>query len=93
MGTPHAGSDLAQLASIFGKLTSVLKKTNKALLSVLAPESEVLARIQQDFHNMLRARNDKGLEDIRITCFFEELAVTKAGQVCYPLKLSLKNHN
>jgi hypothetical protein len=81
LGTPHCGSQLANWASVFGKLFSVVKKMDTGLLEVLTPESEVLSRIQQEFHTMLRARRDKGLDVINITCFYEELPVRGVGEV------------
>lgn len=62
-------------------MTSVFKTTNTSLLEVLKPESEVLARIQTEFHTMLRARHDDGKRSLLITCFFEELPVKGLGQV------------
>ena len=46
---------------------------NKAIFQVLTPASEVLGRIQEDFHTMLRAREKEGHSAIEITCFYEEV--------------------
>ena len=81
LGTPHCGSQLANWASIFGNIANVVKTTNASLLDVLKPESEVLARVQQDFHTMLRARNNQGQPPLKITCFYEELPVRNIGEV------------
>lgn len=81
LGTPHCGSLTANWASIFGNIASVVNTTNVNLLNVLKPESEVLARIQQEFHTMLRARHSRGLPPLKITCFFEELPVRGVGEV------------
>ncbi|KAI9761776.1 MAG: hypothetical protein M1835_008116, partial [Candelina submexicana] len=80
LGTPHCGSELANWASIFGSIAKVVRTTNTSLLDVLKPESEVLARIQQEFHTMLRARQNMGLEPLKVTCFYEELAVRGVGE-------------
>ncbi len=81
LGTPHCGSDLARWAKMFGNFTAIFKSTNTNLPSVLQPNSEVLARIQQEFHTMLRARRDAGKGEVNITCFYEELPVRGVGEV------------
>jgi len=81
MGTPHCGSDLASWVKVFGSLTDMFKKTNTELLKTLQPDSEVLARIQTEFHTMIRARADDGKRAIKISCFFEELPVRGAGLI------------
>lgn len=80
LGTPHCGAATATWASIFGSLTNVLKTTNVDILDVLRSNSEVLSRIQSQFHTMLRANKDQGRE-MKITCFFEELPVRGVGEV------------
>lgn len=80
MGTPHHGADLAAWAKTGSQLMNVLKKTNKDIVAVLKPDSEVLASIQQDFGNLLRNRQ-QGRTAINITCFFEELPVEVVGEV------------
>ena len=84
MGTPQCGSDLANWGSICGNMTNMLKKTNLSLVDVLKPDSEVLARIQQEFHTMIRARLDAGRPQIKITCFYEDLPVRGVGEVSLP---------
>ncbi|KAJ4132375.1 hypothetical protein NW754_015190 [Fusarium falciforme] len=81
LGTPHCGSILANWASVVGKMTKIVKNTNTSILQVLRPESEVLARIQTDFHNMVRSRQDQGQPALRITCFYEELPVRNVGEI------------
>lgn len=56
MGTPHAGSDLAQWAGILTRLSNILRKTAVEIVDVLRPGSEMLANLQQEFHTMLNAR-------------------------------------
>jgi hypothetical protein len=41
----------------------------------------VLARIQDGFHTMVKARSREGQGQIDITCFFEELPLPGVGQV------------
>lgn len=82
MGTPHVGSDLAKWAHIFVNLSSILRKTNKEIIRVLEPGSEMLAALQQEFHTMLDARQKSEKKVIKIFCFYEELAVSGVGEVC-----------
>ncbi len=77
---------MASWASVFSGLANVLKKSNTDLLGVLRPESEVLARLQQDFHTMLRDRADSGKPALKITCFFEDLPVRGVGEVRSPFE-------
>ncbi|KAI9781444.1 MAG: hypothetical protein M1839_006038 [Geoglossum umbratile] len=59
----------------------MVKTTNTSLLNVLQPESEVLARIQGDFHTMLRTSLHQGWPALKITCFYEELPVRGIGEI------------
>ena len=81
MGTPHCGSHLADWAKVFTSVAKLVKRLNESIVNVLQPESEVLARIQQDFHTMIRARNDAGKPRLRITCFYEDIATPGVGTV------------
>ena len=83
LATPHCGSALANWASVLGQITGVVKRTDASLLRALQPESEVLALIQTDFHNMVRSRQDQGRPALRITCFYEELPVRGIGEVSF----------
>ncbi|KAK3708301.1 hypothetical protein LTR37_011566 [Vermiconidia calcicola] len=81
MGTPHCGSQLAVWAKMGTSMAKLVKRVNDSVITVLEPESEVLARIQQEFHTMIRARNDAGKHSMRITCFFEDLETPGVGLV------------
>jgi protein SERAC1 len=59
----------------------MIKEANPEIVQVLKQDSEVLARIQDSFHAMIRARNTDGLQPINITCFFEELPLLRVGFV------------
>ena len=83
MGTPHTGSTKAEWASVLSRLGSVLRQTNRNILSVLEPRSEVLANVQQEFHTMFDDRSRNQGSRVEIHCFFEEVAVTGIGEVCY----------
>lgn len=80
MGTPHFGADKAQWASFCATMLNLVKKTNKVIVQVLDPESEMLASIQKRFHEILRLRNSKG-QPIEITCFYEEKSLAVLGTV------------
>lgn len=82
LGTPHCGADLARWGSVVAGLANVIKKANVDLVNVLKTDSEVLARVQREFHTMLRGRTmGEGRPPLNITCFFEELPVRGAGEV------------
>lgn len=59
----------------------MLKQTTPEILAVLKRDSEVLARVQNEFHTMIRSRSQDGLSSIEITCFFEELPLPGIGIV------------
>lgn len=81
LGTPHHGSGLAHWAESLAKAIGVLKQTNAEILAVLKSDSEVLKRIQNSFHTMIRSRGQDRLAPIAITCFFEELPLPGVGTV------------
>ncbi|KAH0536187.1 hypothetical protein FGG08_006926 [Glutinoglossum americanum] len=81
LGTPHHGAGLARWAEMLAKSIGLLVQANAEILTVLKSDSEVLARIQDSFHTMLRARNNEGYQPIEITCFFEEMPLPGIGLV------------
>jgi hypothetical protein len=83
LGTPHHGSGLAHWAEGLAKTIGVLKQTNAEILGVLKSESEVLERVQNSFHTVIRARGQDGLASIDITCFYEELPLAGVGIVSW----------
>ncbi|KAI1452410.1 Alpha/Beta hydrolase protein [Annulohypoxylon moriforme] len=81
LGTPHSGSGFAVAAGALARYLNLVKQTNTQILNALRTDSEVLARIQAAFQNMIRARaNDPNLS-INITCFYEELPLAVVGEV------------
>ncbi|KAF2431165.1 hypothetical protein EJ08DRAFT_696835 [Tothia fuscella] len=70
----------ANWATIATNMFNVLKPTNKRIVDTLRPDSEVLEVITQEFHRMLRSREEEKKTSIRITCFAEELRVSKFGK-------------
>ncbi|KKA16380.1 SesB-related regulatory protein [Rasamsonia emersonii CBS 393.64] len=81
LGTPHSGSGFAQWAEGLAKLIGLIKQTNSQIIQVLRADSEVLERIQIDFHSMLRARVNDGAHPIAITCFYEELPLPGMDEI------------
>jgi hypothetical protein len=81
LGTPIHGAGLAKWAEALAKSIGLLKQTNSQILAVLKNDSEVLARLQDSFHAMLRSRNQDRLQSIEITCFYEELPLRGVGVV------------
>lgn len=81
MGTPHSGSALAHSAERLAKLLGVVMTTNPKIIRVLRKDSEVLARIQNEFHSLIRTRLQDPLSAIEITCFYEELPLPGIGEV------------
>jgi protein SERAC1 len=87
LGTPHHGAGLAQCAEMLATSIGLLKQTNAQILAVLASDSEVLARIQDSFHTMIRSQVKDGHPLIEITCFYEELPLLGVGVVSYAVRL------
>ncbi|MCJ1436743.1 hypothetical protein MMC27_006125, partial [Xylographa pallens] len=81
LGTPYRGSDLASWGTIAGNMVNLVKRTNTAMVEILEPSSEVLENVTQGFHTMLRSRERANKASIEITCFVEELLVTKASKL------------
>ncbi|OBT77638.1 hypothetical protein VF21_03713 [Pseudogymnoascus sp. 05NY08] len=77
MGTPHAGSDIANWGYVLAALLSTVWNTNSAILDPLRQKSDVLTAIQQQFQQCLR----KPGVDIEVYCFFEEKAVVGVGVI------------
>ncbi|MCJ1265170.1 hypothetical protein MMC22_005045 [Lobaria immixta] len=81
LGTPHGGSGLATWAELLAKSVGLVKQANPQILEVLKSDSEVLARIQKEFHSMVRARANNHDSSIAITCFYEQLPLPGIGEV------------
>lgn len=81
MGTPHHGSDKAKWGSILTRLSSIVRQTNRPLVGVLDPGSEMLASLQQQFYIQLDDYAKNHRKNLKIFCFYEELAVVGVGKV------------
>ncbi len=92
LSTPHHGAGLAKCAEMLAKSIGLLKQTNPQILAVLESDSEVLARIQDSFHTMIRSLHKDGLRPIEITCFFEELPLLGIGVVSLAMYLTSSLH-
>lgn len=84
LGVPHCGSDLEAWATVGRRIVSILKRTNKDILSVLDPDSEMLHMVENSFHTILRQRK---YDPIEIVGFYEELPVKGIGEVTTPILL------
>lgn len=82
LGTPHGGSNQAEMAIIGANFLKLFRNINKDILMSLTPASEALSRIQQDFHRVVNGLPDS--RKIKITCFYEELPVKGIGEVGQP---------
>ncbi|MCJ1263639.1 hypothetical protein MMC22_003509 [Lobaria immixta] len=81
LGTPHGGSGLATWAVLLAKYVGLVKQTSSQIVEVLKRDSEVLERIQKEFHSMARARANNHDPPIAITCLYEELPLPGIGEV------------
>ncbi|KAL2056045.1 hypothetical protein ABVK25_003687 [Lepraria finkii] len=81
MGTPHCGSGLAEWAVVGSKFLQYFRRVNQGTLEILQQKSEVMGRIRQDFHTMLRGRDRNKEKEIAIICFYEELPVRAIGEI------------
>ncbi|KAI4085796.1 MAG: hypothetical protein L6R37_008467, partial [Teloschistes peruensis] len=52
LGVPHCGTDLEAWATVGRRMASILKRTNKDILGVLNPDSEMLHVVENDFHTL-----------------------------------------
>lgn len=77
MGTPHAGSDLAESGYRLGKVLNTIWKTNSDLLEILRQKSQALTAVQQQFQQLLL----KPGVNINIFCFYEERDVRGVGTI------------
>jgi hypothetical protein len=66
---------------MLAKSIGLLKQANPQILTILESDSEVLARVQDSFHTMIRSRNQDRLPLIEVACFFEELPLPGIGVV------------
>ena len=81
VGTPHCGSGLAEWAAVGSNFLKCFRRVNQPTLEVLQQRSEVMERIRQDFHTMLRGLDQSDAKGLAIVCFYEELPVRLIGQV------------
>ncbi|KAJ6092418.1 hypothetical protein N7467_004387 [Penicillium canescens] len=81
MGNPHLGSNKAAWAIPLTRLANVLRTANKEIVQALAPGSEMLDNLQQEFHTMLEDYRRNHGKTLEMYCFYEELEVTGVGKV------------
>ena len=61
-------------------MTKWIKTSNRDIVAVLQPDSEVLANVGKGFQGLLSRRSDAG-DKIAVVCFYEELPVKGLGHV------------
>lgn len=81
LGTPHSGTILATFSGRLAQLINPVTRTNLRIVNVLRRDSEVLARIRNEFHSLLRCHGDEGNHEIEVTCYYEELPLPAIGVV------------
>lgn len=81
LGTPHSGTAIAAWGERAARVVGLVKQANIKVTEVLKQGSEILGRIEMDFHSMLRTRREQGCRPIAITCFYEELPLPRIGMV------------
>lgn len=86
LGVPHCESDLKAWAIVGRHIASILRQTNKDILGVLNPDSEMLHVVENNFHTNLRQRKD---DPIEIVGFYEELPMKGIGDVTTPTLLQV----
>ncbi|KAK8007973.1 hypothetical protein PG991_010524 [Apiospora marii] len=76
LGTPHQGSGQADLASVMLRIVDAVtlgwKRSNKKIVKVLQPSSEILEDLQYSFSQWIKRSNR-----ISVRCFFEERAMAQ----------------
>ena len=78
LGVPHCGSDLEAWATIGRRMVGIVLQTNRDIVDVLNPDSEMLHVVENNFHSILRQRKN---DPIELVCFYEELPVRGIGEV------------
>lgn len=71
---------MAAWVSFGQKIAKIGKSSNKDIIFVLRPGSEVLAIVQNGFHSILRLKREENAEFF-VTCFYEELPLPVVGEV------------
>lgn len=85
LGVPHQGSELANgfFLNFLLNAAGFVKTTNKKTIALLQPQSEVLARVEDDFDNLLLRRASLG-PPLQIQSFYETVPITGIGIVSRP---------
>lgn len=88
LGTPHHGAGFAKWAELLAKSIGLLKQTNPQIVAVLKNNSEVLARIQDGFHTIIRSRVQDGLQPIGIPASMKNFHWPALARSCPPIPQS-----
>ncbi|KAH8769426.1 hypothetical protein F5882DRAFT_412104 [Hyaloscypha sp. PMI_1271] len=83
LGTPHYGSDKADLAHLLLNWVNLIRPTDRDIVRVLERDSEVNTNIRDEFYEMLRATNLDHKEPSVLVCFYEEKPMSVAGKTFF----------
>jgi hypothetical protein len=75
LGTPIRGSTLANWGSLGTDVANFLKSSNKAIVKLLKPDSDILFQLRDSFLKLVRKREDLPETKIILHCYFEELGM------------------
>ncbi|KAH7176287.1 Alpha/Beta hydrolase protein [Dactylonectria macrodidyma] len=92
LGTPHRGSWIADWARIPASALGIVKSINKSLLKILETDDKYLQSVQDRFWSMVREQQKAG-RDLEVTCFFEELPLSRVGKVVSKDSATLESYN
>ena len=79
-GTPLMGADLTSWAKIGNDMASLINQTDREIVGILQPTSEMADRIRRDIRNLVENRRQLS-DTLYIACFYEALPVHKLGRV------------
>ncbi|KFY80332.1 hypothetical protein V499_00806 [Pseudogymnoascus sp. VKM F-103] len=80
MGTPQCGSDASKLAAVAAGFANYFRTTNKSIINLFDPKSEVLARVQASFHERIRSRSEDEHRPMRLFVFYEDREMVVLGK-------------
>jgi hypothetical protein len=80
MGTPQCGSDVSKLAAVAAGFANYFRPTNKSIIDLFDPKSEVLARVQASFHERIRSRSEDEHHPMWLFVFYEDREMVVLGK-------------
>ena len=83
MKISHCDSNFAKLTIIDNKFFQYFRRINHEILKIFQQKSEIMTKIRQNFHTMLRNRNRNTNKKIAIICFYEKLSIRIIEKIIY----------